>query len=67
MPVVKGIVGDKSIDVLRDTGCSGIVIKKEHVSEDQYTADFNSMLLIGNTEERYQVQEFGSSESTVPS
>ena len=49
MPVVKGKVGDKTVDVLRDTGCSGIVVKKELVSEEQYTGDFNCMLLIDNT------------------
>ena len=28
MPVVKGQIDDKTVDVLRDTGCSGIVVKK---------------------------------------
>ena len=49
MPVVKGRVGEKSVDVLRDTGCSVIVVKKDLVSEDQFTGDFNVMLLIDNT------------------
>ena len=49
MPVVKGRVGVKTVDVLRDTGCSGIVVKKNLVSEDQFTGDFNVMLLIDNT------------------
>ena len=49
MPVVKGRVGKKPVDVLRDTGCSGIVVKKDLVSEDQFTGDFNVMLLIDNT------------------
>ena len=49
MPVVKGRVGEKTVDVLRDTGCSGIVVKKNLVSEDQFTGDFNVMLLIDNT------------------
>ena len=49
MPVVKGRVGEKSVDVLRDTGCSGIVVKRDLVSEDQFTGDFNVMLLIDNT------------------
>ena len=47
MPVVKGRV--KTVDVLRDTGCSGIMVKKNLVSEDQFTGDFNVMLLIDNT------------------
>ena len=49
MAVMKGIVGENSVDVLRDTGCSGIVVKKDLVSEEQFTGDFNVMLLIDNT------------------
>ena len=49
MPVVKGRVGEKTVDVLRDTGCSGIVVKKNLVSQDQFTGDFNVMLPIDNT------------------
>ena len=49
MPVVKRGVGENSVDVLRDTGCSGVVVKKDLVSEDQFTGDFNVMLLIDNT------------------
>ena len=49
MPVVKGRVGVKSVDVLRDTGCSGIVVKNNLVFEDQFTGNFNVMLLIDNT------------------
>ena len=49
MPVVKGRVGEKPVDVLRDTGCSGIVVKKDLVSEDQFTGDLNVMLLIDDT------------------
>ena len=49
MPVVKGRVGEMTVDVLRDTGCSGIVVKRSLVSEDQFTSDFNVMLLIDNT------------------
>ena len=49
MPVVKGRVGEKTVDVLRDTSCSGVVVKKDLVGEDQFTGDFNVMLLIDNT------------------
>ena len=41
MPVVKGRVREKTVDVLRDTGCSGVVVKKDLVGEDQLTGDFN--------------------------
>ena len=43
VPVVKGRVGEKTVDVLRDTGCSGVVVKKNLVGDDQF------MLLIDNT------------------
>ena len=48
MPVVKGRVGEETVDVLRDTGCSGVVVKKDLLGEDQFTGDFNVMLLIDN-------------------
>nr|XP_034335107.1 uncharacterized protein LOC117692141 [Crassostrea gigas]XP_034335108.1 uncharacterized protein LOC117692141 [Crassostrea gigas] len=37
MPVVKGCVGNKLVTVLRDTGCSGAVIRRELVNDDQLT------------------------------
>ena len=49
MLFVKVRVGEKTVDVLRDTGCSGVVVKKDLVGEDQFTGDFNVMLLIDNT------------------
>ena len=49
MPVVKGRVGEKTVDVLKDTGRSGVVVKKDLVAQDQFTGDFNVMLLIDNT------------------
>ena len=55
MPVVKGRVGEKSVDVLRDTGCSGIVVKRDLVSEDQFTGEFNVMLLIDNMARRVPI------------
>ena len=35
MPDVKGRVGEKTVDVLRDTGCSGVVVKKDLVGDNQ--------------------------------
>ena len=39
---------ERTVDVLRDTGCSGVAVKKDLVGEDQFTGDFNVMLLIDN-------------------
>ena len=55
MPVVKGRVEEKSVDVLRDTGCSEIVVKRDLLSEDQFTGDFNVMLLIGNAARKVSI------------
>ena len=49
MPVVKGKVGDTIVDTLRDTGCSGMVVRKDLVLSDQYTGKHRYMLLIDNT------------------
>jgi len=57
MPVVKGRVGERSVDVLRDTGCRGIVAKKDIVSEDQFTGDYNVMLLIDSTARKVPIAE----------
>lgn len=40
MPVVKGCVGDEVVTVLRDTGCSGAVIRIELVTEKQLQGTF---------------------------
>ena len=49
MPTVKGKVGNTIVTTLRDTGCSGVVVKKEFVRDDQYTGKFCCMLLVDNT------------------
>ena len=55
MPVVKGTVGERLWMSLRDTGCSGTMVKKDLVSEDQFTDAFNVMLLIDTTARKVPV------------
>ena len=38
MPTSIGMVGNKSVTVLRDTGCSEVIVKRELVAEEQLTA-----------------------------
>jgi hypothetical protein len=45
MPVVKGYVGDRLMTVLRDTGCSGAVIRKDLVLLNQITGKNQQCLL----------------------
>ena len=49
MPVVKEKIGEDVVDTLRDTGCSGVVVRKKFVGEDQYTGRYCYILLIDNT------------------
>ena len=49
MPVFNGKVSDTTVDTLRDTGCSGVVVRETFVKKDQYTGKYCYMLLIGNT------------------
>ena len=49
MPVVTGRVRDRSVSVLRDTGCSGVVIKRDLVVEEELTGRFGYMPLIDKT------------------
>ena len=49
MPVVIGLVGDKKVNVLRDSGCSSAVIRKDLVQETQLTGEENTCVLIDGT------------------
>ncbi|XP_033101459.1 uncharacterized protein LOC117104684 [Anneissia japonica] len=49
MPVSTGMVGPHRISVLRDSGCSGVVIKREYVSPDQLTGNMKTCVLIDGT------------------
>ena len=40
MPVFKGKVGDTTVDTLRDTGCSGVVVREKFVKKDLYTGKY---------------------------
>ena len=49
MPVTTGLIDNKSISVLRDTGCSGAVIKQDLVKSHQMTGKENTCVLIDGT------------------
>ncbi|KAK3783845.1 hypothetical protein RRG08_031686 [Elysia crispata] len=49
LPVVKGLVGDKTVDVLRDTGCEGVVVRRGLVNDDQLTGKCCLIVRIDNT------------------
>ena len=37
MPVVTGKVGDRCVEVLRETGCNGVIIRRDLVGQKKHT------------------------------
>ena len=46
MPVMMGTLNGTSVEVLRDTGCTGVVTKKASVKREQYTGRYKVMIRI---------------------
>ena len=46
MSTVQGFVGDKPVEVLRDTGCSGVIVSKDLVPEIAYTGRSQTMAMV---------------------
>ena len=57
MYVVDGLVGDRHVKVLRDSGCDGVVIKQSLVKESQLTGKTKTCLLIDRTVRRFPIAE----------
>ena len=46
MPVTKGLVGSMEVEMLRDTGCSGVVVSRSMISDDQLLDKTERCMLI---------------------
>ena len=46
MSTVQGLVGEKPVEVLQDTGCSGVIVSKDLVSESAYTGRNQTMVMV---------------------
>ena len=57
MPVCIGMIGDQNVSVLRDTGCSTVVVKRDLVNEDQMTGGTETCILIDGTVRKTPVAE----------
>ena len=57
MPVTKGTVEGKTVNVLRDTGCSTVVVRRSLVPDDKLTGEENQCILIDGTIRRTPVAE----------
>ncbi|GFO02102.1 hypothetical protein PoB_002860700 [Plakobranchus ocellatus] len=49
LPVLKGELGGREVDVMRDTGCEGVVVRKQLVDASQLTGECCLLLRIDNT------------------
>ncbi|GFO00799.1 Zinc finger protein [Plakobranchus ocellatus] len=49
LPVLKGQIGGREVDVMRDTGCEGVVVRKQLVDTSQLTGECCLLLRIDNT------------------
>ena len=49
LPVVKGLAGDKTVNVLRDTSCEGVMVSRRLVEESQLMGKCCLIVRIDNT------------------
>jgi len=49
MPVVKGTVEGQTASVLRDTGCSAVIVRRSLVPDDKMTDQVETCILIDGT------------------
>ena len=52
LPVLSGKVGGKTVEVLRDTGCSGVIITRELVNETDFTGEMGHIMTMYRTIKR---------------
>ena len=52
LPVLSGKVGSKKVEVLRDTGCSGVIITRESVDEMDFTGEMRHIMTVDRTIKR---------------
>ena len=55
MPVEQGVLNEKLVTVLRDTGCSSTVVRKNLVKDEQLTGRIQRCILIDGTVRRAPV------------
>ena len=57
LPVLSGKVEGKKVEVLRDTGCSGVIIRRELVDETNFTGEMGHIMTVDCTIERAPMTE----------
>ena len=46
LKVVEGFIGSKSVEVLRDTGCEAVIVKRHYVRDDQLTGEIGLIRML---------------------
>ena len=49
MPLATGKVGENVVEVLRDTGCNGVIVRRKLVKEDDFTGNMGYVMTIDRT------------------
>ena len=49
VPLATGKVGENVVEILRDTGCNGVIVRKELVKEDYFTGSMGYVMAINWT------------------
>ena len=57
MPICQGFVGTQAVKVLRDTGCSGVVVKKSLVTPKQYIGRTQRCIFIDGSVHAFPMAE----------
>ena len=52
LPVLSSKVGDKQVEVLRDTGCSGVIIRRDLVDEMGFTGEMGHIMTVDRSRKR---------------
>ena len=52
LPVLSGKVGGKKVEVLRDSGCSGVIFRRELVDETGFTGEMGHIVTVDRTLKR---------------
>ena len=49
MPLATGKVGENEVEVLRDTGCNGVIVRRELVKKEDFTGSMGYVMAIDQT------------------
>ena len=57
MPLATGKVVENEVEVLRDTGCNGVIVRRELVKEDDFTGSMGYVMAIDRTLKKAPIAE----------